>query len=328
MTTPSAPPFEAVARRFALGELDGATRLAVEERIVVDEEAHETLMLVADDLAEDYLDGALTDAERQGFEQHYLAIYEHRAQLRLLEALRSRSTAPASTPGPVPVPMPVPMPVSKPWWQRAPLVGTVTRACREYPQWAAAALVALMAWGAGSTWLILRPVPATAENVARPPTVPEPRRQPTPQPASGQVGGPSVAALREQFFTHAARVAALATTPPEVALRSGLERSGGSMPRLAVPRDAVIVRLRIEIPSTPGLAAYRAAILDQDGGQVYEVALPRVGPATKVASVLVPTAYLPRGDYRAVVTASAADGTPQRVAAFPFRVIPDISTER
>jgi hypothetical protein len=343
MTSTSIPSslatFEDMARRFALGELDDKQRLDVEERLVVDPEAHETLLLVADDLAEDYLDGALSERERRGFEQHYLAAGpEPRKRLQLLAALRSKATA-AGQPRPVATPPPV--------TPRAASIGRLARVCLEYPQWASAALVALMVWSAFGGWLAIERVRQPGVTRPRnnvqtvPPAEVVPRGTPAPSPTTRvdrgaherqadrpasavEVDRPTPSPAVKNALPFGRPVSSLLPLQPVFRLRTGLQRSAGDMPRVLIPAGATIVQLDLELPPpAAGSSAHRATIVDPDGEPIYQVALRGVVPGTRATPLSVPTIYLPRGDYRVVVTAPASDGTAQTVATFPFRVLPE-----
>jgi hypothetical protein len=74
-------------RRYLLGQLtDGALR-EFEQELLVDEELFEELLVVEDELNDEYLLGELPHDERVQFEQHFLATPERQEKLRFARAL-------------------------------------------------------------------------------------------------------------------------------------------------------------------------------------------------------------------------------------------------
>jgi hypothetical protein len=299
VTTSGQAAFDAATRRYALGALDDAESLLVEERLVTDPAAFDVLLAVADDLTEDYLDDALGADDRRRFETHFLAIPEHQDRLRVMRALRAKATAAA-----------VP----------ARLSGR-TRGL------ATAAIIAIAASGAVGTWLAVSPAEPTAPAVrsAVPPPMTVPSTVPGPADAgaaapsgpSRVAGGPAADTARP-----AAPVLA-AATPRTFQLHAGLTRSTGTLPRIAIPGGATSIRLRLDASSPLAEGAYRAAIEDIDGGLIFAALVQRRAADATPFSLTVPADRLVRGDYRLVLTTPDDGGTPQTVATYPFRVTAD-----
>src|SRR5262245_36800006 len=78
-------------RRFVLGDLTEQSRLELEERLIPDPAAFDTLGVVEEELADAYVDGELTAAETEGFERHYLVDRDHRRHIALIKLLKSRA---------------------------------------------------------------------------------------------------------------------------------------------------------------------------------------------------------------------------------------------
>ncbi len=76
-------------RRFLLGEADEAEQRRVEETFMTDPEYREKLLLAEHDLIEDYLDDALSPAERERFRAHFLATPQQRRKVRIARSLKS-----------------------------------------------------------------------------------------------------------------------------------------------------------------------------------------------------------------------------------------------
>jgi hypothetical protein len=74
-------------RRYLLGQLSDGAREEFEQKLLVDEELFEELLVVEDELNDDYLMGELPRDERLQFEQHFLAAPERQDKLRFARAL-------------------------------------------------------------------------------------------------------------------------------------------------------------------------------------------------------------------------------------------------
>lgn len=308
MTTSAHPSFEQAARLYALGALDDPRSLEVEERLVTDPGAYETLLAVSDDLAEDYLDGALSEDDRRRFEAHYLAIPENQDRVRLLRLLRSQADA-------------APAPRTSGVW------ATASDAVRRHPHLAAAAILVLATWGAVSTWLVFeRQQRNDVAGRVPPSSRPAPAADPPPTPTASAAAD---AALRERVDAAVrARLSAegplaSATEPREFRLNAGVNRGGGSLARVAIPADATFVRLRLDAPPAIAAPPYRARIVDAEGEEVYAVQMRRPRTENDSLSLAVPAEHLVRGDYRLVLIGVDQTGAPLTVGSYPFRVTAD-----
>lgn len=134
MTLPSAD--QSLLRRYLLGTATPESREDLEARLFSDDRVFsERLSIAEDELVSDYVQSALTDAERQDFEKHFLCTDDRRANLEFARALhayaersggfeRSGATRQSSTPR------------QSPWaWLRRPMLS---------PAWAIAAAALLV----------------------------------------------------------------------------------------------------------------------------------------------------------------------------------------
>jgi hypothetical protein len=141
------PEIERSLRRYVLGSLEEDARLQIEEKLVQDPDTFELLGVIEDELAEEYLDGTLTEPERVAYEQH-----DHQHDLEFFSALRARASAAP------------PEPSRAPGWDPASwLKGMVFQ-----PAWLGAAAALLVATLVGSAWLVRQPVPSAAISPAVP----------------------------------------------------------------------------------------------------------------------------------------------------------------
>jgi len=76
-----------IMKSYLLGELDEEASLAVEHRIMIDDDQFEMVQVAEDDLIDEYLEGTLSQAERGRFESHFLSTEDRRRNLEFAEAL-------------------------------------------------------------------------------------------------------------------------------------------------------------------------------------------------------------------------------------------------
>ena len=93
MTLPSAD--ESLLRRYLLGTATPESQEDLEARLFSDDRIFsERLSIAEDELVSDYVQSALTDAERQDFEKHFLCTDERRAKLEFAKALHAYAERP------------------------------------------------------------------------------------------------------------------------------------------------------------------------------------------------------------------------------------------
>ena len=80
-------------RRYLLGDLPEAEQWQVEESFVVDSAFREHLLIVEDQVIEDYLDETLTEQDRSRFEKYFLATPQQQRRVRIARALRKHVVA-------------------------------------------------------------------------------------------------------------------------------------------------------------------------------------------------------------------------------------------
>src|SRR5262249_18238344 len=83
---------EETLRRYLVGKLPAPQHLALETEYFADRELYDQICEVEGDLIQDYLNGKLSQAEREWFESHYLAMPEKRQQIEFSRAM-ARSIA-------------------------------------------------------------------------------------------------------------------------------------------------------------------------------------------------------------------------------------------
>jgi|KBSSwiStaDraftv2_1062776.scaffolds.fasta_scaffold48474_2 anti-sigma-K factor RskA len=79
-------------RQYLLGGLDAGTREQVEQRLMTDRDYKEEVLIVEEELLEDYVSGALDHHERDLFLKNYLTTPLQKQKLRIAQALDKRAT--------------------------------------------------------------------------------------------------------------------------------------------------------------------------------------------------------------------------------------------
>lgn len=96
---------DAFLREFLLGKVNDEERGRIEDLFLIDPQAKERVLGVEQDLIEDYLEGALTTADRERFVLRYAQTAEQRRRLRITKSIKdwaiaeAASSAPAKTSG-------------------------------------------------------------------------------------------------------------------------------------------------------------------------------------------------------------------------------------
>ena len=309
------PELEATLRRFVLGGLDEAARAALEEQLVTDPDVFEALGVVEDELIEEYLDGTSSSPDRAAFEQHFVSSPLRLARLRLAKSLRRHASHGMSA---EPARLQAKQPSSR--WQ---------------PTWLALAAGLILSL-AGNVWLVSRLQPQQAPSVSAPSAAAHPTDvAPTVAPslARAAVETPTMQAAeqlqreREERSKAEARVAALEETlrrsrsSVSFVLAAGALRSAGSAHRIVVPSDAMLVRLRLELPGND-YPSYRAILLNDAGEELWSGS--KLKAETESGRILVDLALtpdrLPRGDYQVKLSGLTAAGDAEAVGSYSFRV--------
>ena len=291
-------------RLYLLGALNEDERLKLDESLLVDDELAERVALAESVLTDDYAVGRLNPAERELFESKFLVTDERKQNLRLTAALRDYADAEA-----LPVSLP---PERLPWSEKlAGLFAFNSRA------WAVAGSFAVLLILVGLTWfifkrpqesqpLIAKNEPTTVNASEVMPQTGSPQGQPSPAPNASP--SPETAPATVASFV----------------LMPGALRSGGDMPRIAVPggeRDIVRLSLVVETPSD---GTYQAELATAEGQKVLvrpNLKITRNGH-TKII-LTVPARLLHTRDYQIKLTQQKPDGQSESAGRYYFRAQED-----
>jgi hypothetical protein len=75
-------------KQYLLGNLPEVEQLRIEERLLTDDDYYRTLLILEDELTDDYIKGSLSNQERKRFEEHFLSSPERRQKLKFASALK------------------------------------------------------------------------------------------------------------------------------------------------------------------------------------------------------------------------------------------------
>jgi hypothetical protein len=75
-------------RQYLLGNLPPEERASLEERLLTDDEFYQELLIVEDELVDQYLSGDQSKAERESFEAHFLLAPERQQKVRFSRTLK------------------------------------------------------------------------------------------------------------------------------------------------------------------------------------------------------------------------------------------------
>jgi hypothetical protein len=83
-------------RRYLLGELSDGDMETLEQEILGNEDLFEEILIVEEELADEYVNGILNPEERADFERHFLATPERQQNVRFARALNQYVTSEAN----------------------------------------------------------------------------------------------------------------------------------------------------------------------------------------------------------------------------------------
>ena len=132
--------------QYLLGKLGVEEQQRFEEQLMTQESLFDELMVLEDELIDEYLQGTLSPVDRTDFEKHFLATPERQKKLQFAQALRKHMAAAALKQTPLPVPKPS-------FWQSfLALVRDQTPAFRYGFQAALSAVIVAGLWMGATTW--------------------------------------------------------------------------------------------------------------------------------------------------------------------------------
>lgn len=92
-------------RRYLLGQLSDGAREEIERDLIANDQLFAEILIVEDELTDEYVNNSLSPDERANFERHFLATSERQENLRFAQALNRHVTAHASGQDDMPRPL-------------------------------------------------------------------------------------------------------------------------------------------------------------------------------------------------------------------------------
>jgi anti-sigma-K factor RskA len=83
-------------RQYLLGQVSGGAREEIERELLADDEVFAELLIIEEELTDDYVNGCLSPIDRANFESHFLATSGRQEDLRFASALNRYVTTRAS----------------------------------------------------------------------------------------------------------------------------------------------------------------------------------------------------------------------------------------
>ena len=292
-------------RKYLLGSLPEAERLALDERLLTDDELAKLMRLVESELIDDYTAGRLDHPQRDLFISRFLVTEERKQALNFSSELGRYASAqsvrrPAKTEGP------------SRWLATAARLFSF-----ESPRgWAVAGSFALVLLAVGLIWfVVMRRSEQPPLNVQK--TSPAASPQPAGSPITVAQGPQPSPPVETKPTPEPAPPIAVAN----IVILPGTLRSGGETARVAVPRgDRDLVRISLVLEN-PEPITYQAELETAAGQKVavkQKLQVHKNGQSKVTFDV--PARLLQNGDYR-VRLSRVVEGETQSAGRYYFRAL-------
>jgi len=284
--------------RYLLGRLSAAEDDAVEAAYLAGDDAFRRLLAAEEELIDAYVAGALSEADRRRFEEHFLASPARRERVAFARALARLPPAETSSAAATQAPAP-------------------TRPRPRHLAWAGLA-AALMLALLGSAGLLIRSRALSTE-LARA------RAEQEAAAERSRLADRRTAELLTQVGRLSEELAQTRSTAAGAVvvavLAPGLEREG-ARPSLRLPPRAETVRLRLLLEEDSH-TRYAATLQTPDGDVLASVRGLPSGPAAKGRAVdlALPAAVLADGTYVVELKGITRGGGTEGVASYQLRVL-------
>jgi hypothetical protein len=277
---------DALVRRFLLGDMDEEERQRMESLFISEPRANEKILIVEDDLIEDYLENSLTPSDREKFLAVYERTPEERRKLRIIKAIREHALTEGMGYQPA-------SPDTK--W-RSPLTPEWLRNPRFFIPVIAMLAIAFLV---GIVWLVKwdsRLAEERSQSLATEQELAELNARPSfPENSSQRV---------------------LLVLPP-ISLRSAAPQS-----QLTLRQDIRVVELELLWVQSDQYPSYQVIVRRIGRNEQFKVHRLHIenSPSGNAIRVLLPTHLLKEGLYQIILTGVRADGEPAASEEYTFNV--------
>ncbi|MEW6737449.1 MAG: hypothetical protein AB1489_39575 [Acidobacteriota bacterium] len=320
---------EKMLRLYLLGELAEPDMTKLEERLFSDDELNEYLSLIENELTDEYLQGLLSQQQRDKFESHFLAAPERQQKLKIAKALQRYITTPA-----VAVSQPaLTETVVKPnaWWQS--LIAFFHRPLPALTTVGISLVLAIVA-----IWLFtetnrLKQELEQVRLAQRAEPQEELRRQLAEQRARTEELTRQLEQEQERRVQLEEEIANLKRPAPinnenersallSFLLMPGLMRGVDPPISVKIPVNVQQVGFELDLEQS-GYSNYRAQLLREDGTQIWQQVNLKEHKKGQGKIVLLPLSakLLVNGSYRIGLSAAMAGGEYEKIGTYYFQVI-------
>jgi hypothetical protein len=273
-----------VITQYLLGGLNEAAQQQVEERLITDRKYKEEVLMIEDELLEDYLAGTLSEIERDMFRQHYLSSPPQQQKLRIAQAVNKYVVDKTKLP---------PHDRAEKRWFRALLDFFNSRSRLVQFSWAAALALILIA----GSWMLFQAWRTRSEQARR-------------QEELARLNGPQSIAVSPD------------PSVLPVTLASVQLRELGDSKRVAITSETKIVQLRLPVAADK-YQSYRAVLAVNGGPEVFKLdgLKVRTMGQGRMLVLQIPARILTANDYLLKVSGLNSDGRSEDVGDYSFRVL-------
>jgi hypothetical protein len=307
-------------RKYLLGELGENKRQALEQSLMTDESVFQELLILEDELVDEYLRGELNSPERKSFEAHFMASPERQQKLRFAKSFQSY----------LDLKQVEREPHRKPFWQSLWELLQTNGPVRE---WGLAAVLLLViaggSWMAIRIWRLQRQVEFSNLHPSPPTQTESLQKQLIEQIQQNRQLDSTLEKERQQRQQVEQELAGLKSPEKSgrlqpvllsVALIPGMVRDLQGMQKVTIPPGAEMVQFKLNsITST--YAGYRAELVRVEGAEILTQTTPNVGKETDSYSLAVPVRLLAPGDYYFNLSGKTSNAEFEEVGKFYFKIV-------
>lgn len=287
-------------RRYLLGYSSDEEREKLEEHFITDSEYREEVMIIENELIEDYLANKLSDEDRKSFVEHFLSTPQQIQKLKIAEALNQYFSVEAAAHSP-------PFPLES--GQDAGAESVCASILPRNPLLAFALMAAVFLVIFGSAWFLIN---------------------------RWREHGPVVQEQDREFQRELERLNSSQSvdngsrSTPELPKPESLTlilspitlRGGGDLPVIALPARVDVVQLLLVLPAGE-YKNYRVVL--QKSGDARRFTIDHLATVTtqsgKAVILKIPIKYLSRGDYILELSGSDSEGHFESAGGYSFRVL-------
>jgi hypothetical protein len=311
--------------RYLLGELPEQEQIQLEEQYFGDDDWFEQLLASEEELIDDYVQGLLSQRERERFEKYFLTTPQRRERVEFAKTLQryaaeeQKESAPAAA---------APSPQPERWW-RSVLNFLLAPHPVLQPAFAMAVVVLML----GSSWLFVQTMRLQdqlaqfemeqTEELERRRSLQQQTDEQREQSRELASELENAKRLRLQLEEQLAKAPLRQPATVSFALSAGALRDIEGAKRLAIPRGAEMVQLQPDFDDDGEYKSYRAVLKTAEGEEVWSQGMlqARTTDAGKTVLLNVPALVFGENDYILTLIGVTADKVPEVVESYSFSVI-------